>query len=104
MRLLFSKADLRAFSSILAAVILLTSAPVTIGVVIESGPSHPEFTVNICQPIQALDRTSNTLLARPGALEPSFVLSPLSSLEPTPSTRLVERTVAPDTPPPKPRA
>jgi hypothetical protein len=102
MRQLFSRTDLQALSSVLAVVLLLSSLPLTNGVVIVSGSSQPEFAINICRPIHALDRVSNTLLARPAVNVPQFALPFLDLLRATPGARVVERNVAPDTPPPKP--
>ena len=78
---LFSKADLRHLSLAVAIVLLLASVPSTAGFVIVSGSSQPEFTINICQPIQMFDRVSNTLLARPATVLPEFVLRDLGSPE-----------------------
>ena len=102
MRRLFSKTDLQAFSSVLAFVLLLSTIPLTSGVVIVSGPSHPEFTINICQPIQILNHASNTILARPSVNVPHFVLFFEGSLKATPAVGVVERNAAPETPPPNP--
>ena len=101
MRQLFSKADLRHLSLIVAIVLLLASVPSTAGFVVVSGPSQPELTVNICQPIQMFDRVSNTLLARPATVLPEFVLRDLGSAAVKETVRLVDCKVAPDTPPPK---
>ncbi len=103
MRRLFSKADLRDLSLIVAIVMLLTSVPSNPGFVVVSGPSRPELTVNICQPIQMLDRVSNTLLARPATVLPEFSLRALGSTAVKETVRLVDGKVAPDTPPPKRR-
>jgi hypothetical protein len=102
MRQLFSKTDLHAFSSVLAFMLLLSTIPLTSGVVLVPGPSHPEFTINICQPIQILNHASNTILARPSVNVPHFVLFFGSSLKATPAVRVVEHNVVPETPPPKP--
>ena len=101
MRQLFSKADLRHLSLIVAIVLLLASVPSTAGFVVVSGPSQPELTVNICQPIQMFDRVSNTLLARPATVLAEFALHDLGSPAVRESLRLVDCKVAPDTPPPK---
>jgi hypothetical protein len=101
MRQLFSKANLRDLSLIMAAVLLLASVPSAAGFVLASGPTHPEFTVNICQPIQAFDRMSNTLFARPATVLPEFVLRDLDSTAVIEKVRIVDCSVAPDTPPPK---
>ena len=101
MRHLFSKTDLRDLSLILAIVMLLGSVPSTAGLVVVSGPSHPEWTINICQPLQMFDRVSNTLLARPATVLPEFVLWDLGSTAVKKAVRLVDLKVAPDTPPPK---
>lgn len=98
---MFSKADLRDLSLIVAIVMLLASVPLTTGFVVVSGPSHPELTINICQPIQMFDRVSNTLLARPATVLPEFVLRHLGSTAVKETVRLVDYKVAPDTPPPK---
>jgi len=101
MRQLFSKTDLRALSLIVAIVMLLASVPATAGFVVVSGPSRPELTVNICQPIQMFDRVSNTLLARPATVLPEFILRDLGSTAVKKAVRLVDFKLAPDTPPPK---
>ena len=101
MRQLFSKADVRDLSLIVAVVMLLASIPANPGLVVVSGPSRPELTVNICQPIQMLDRVSNTLLARPATVLPEFILRALGSTAVKETVRVVDCKVAPDTPPPK---
>ena len=101
MRQLFSKAELRGLSLLAAIVLLLVSVPSTAGLVILSGPSQPELTVNICRPIQMFDRVSNTLLARPATVLPEFVLHDLGSTAVRAAMRLIDCKVAPDTPPPK---
>src|ERR1039457_2860615 len=101
MRQLFSKADVRDLSLIVAVVMLLASIPANPGVVVVSGPSRPELTVNICQPIQMLDRESNTLLERPATVFPGFILRHRAPSGLKETVWLVERKAAPDTPPPK---
>jgi hypothetical protein len=101
MRQLFSKTDLRDLSLVVAIVMLLASVPSNPGFVVVSGPSRPELTVNICQPIQMFDRVPNTLLARPATVLPEFVLRVLGSTAVKKAVRLVDFKVAPDTPPPK---
>jgi hypothetical protein len=98
---LFSKSDLRDLSLFLALVMLVASVPSTAGLVIVSGPSHPEWTINICQPLQMFDRVSNTLLARPATVLPEFVLRDSGSTVVKKAVRLVDFRLAPDTPPPK---
>jgi len=85
----------------MAIVMLLASVPSNPGLVIVSGPSRPELTVNICQPIQMFDRVSNTLLARPATVLPEFILRALGSTAVKETVRVVDCKVAPDTPPPK---
>jgi hypothetical protein len=102
MRQLFSKAGLRHLSFIAAIVLLLASVPSAAAFVVVFGPSQPEFTVNICQPIQMFDRMSNTLLARPATVLPEFALHDLGSTAAKETVRLVDCKIAPDTPPPKP--
>ncbi len=101
MRRLFSKTDLRDLSVILAIVMLLVSMPSTAGLVVVSGSSRPEWTINICQPLQAFDRVSNISLARPATVLPEFVLRDLGSTAVKKAVRLVDLKVGPDTPPPK---
>jgi hypothetical protein len=98
---LSSKTDLRLFSAILGFVLLLSTLPLTSGVVIVAGSSQPELTINICQPIQSFSHTSNTILARPSLKVPQLVLVFRGSLKKSPSAEVVEHNVAPDTPPPK---
>ena len=99
---LFSKADLRAFSSVVVFVLLLGAIPLTNGVVIVSAPGHPEITVNICTSTQMLSYASSSTLARPFVSEPRFVLFFQGSLKATPSVGVVKCNEPPDTPPPRP--
>jgi hypothetical protein len=101
MRHLFSKTDLRDLSAVLAIVMLLASFPSTAGFVVISGPSHPELTANICQPLQMFDRASSTLFARPATAQPEFVLRDLGWTVVKMAGRPVDFQFAPDTPPPK---
>jgi hypothetical protein len=100
MRHFFSKTDLRDLSVVLAVVMLLATVP-SAGLVVVSGPSHPELTINICQPIQTFDRVSNVLLARPATVLPEFVLRVSGLTAVKKAVRPVDFKVAPDTPPPK---
>jgi hypothetical protein len=102
MKRLFSKANLQAFSSVLAFVLLLGTIPLTTGVVIVPTPSQPEFTVNICTPTQMLSYASSSTLARPSMSVPRFVLFFRGSIKATPSAEVVKCNDPPDTPPPKP--
>jgi hypothetical protein len=101
MRQLFSKADLRHLSLAVAIVLLLAGVPSTAGFVVVAGSTQPEFTINICQPIQTFDRVSNTLLARPALVLPEFVLRDLGSTTVRETPQLADCKFAPDTPPPK---
>jgi hypothetical protein len=102
MRQLFSKADLRSLSSVLALVILLGSSPLTAGVVLRTGPSHPEITANICQPLQSVIAVSGTVLARPANAKPESVLRNLGLATAYVAMHLIEYRATPDTPPPEP--
>ena len=98
---LFSKADLRAFSSALAFMLLFGTISLTSGVVIVSAPGHLEITVNICTPTQMLSYASSSTLARPSVSVPQFVLFLQGALKATPSVEVVKCNEPPDTPPPK---
>ena len=98
--MLFSKKDVQDISLIVAIVMLLASVP-SIGGLAVLGPSHPELSINICQPLQMLDRVSNTLFARPAAMAPEFVLDDLGITVVKEAARPVDFKFAPDTPPPK---
>lgn len=105
MKPLFSKSDLRLLSSILAVIMLSATIPLSVGIIIVSGPAHPEITADICHichPIQTFDRVANTLLARPAATAPGFALRDQGAIAVAPVARLVEHCVVPDTPPPEP--
>jgi hypothetical protein len=101
MRQLFSERDLRALGRVLALAILIASLPFGAGVVVVSGPSQPEITLDICHPIQASEAASNAWFARPATLKPEFLLRELGPLAITEPARLAEYKAAPDTPPPK---
>jgi len=79
MRRLFSKVNLRDLSLIMVVVWLFAGVSATAGFVVVYGPSQPELTINICQPIQMFDRVSNVLLARPATVLPEFALCDLGS-------------------------
>jgi hypothetical protein len=102
MQHLFTKFELRALSSMIAAVILLGSFSLTAGVIIVSGPTHPEITVSICQPLQASCITTMTLLARPAPAAPSgFALYDRGPIAVGTLTQMDILPADPDTPPPK---
>ena len=101
MRRIFSRTDLQALSSILAVVLFLASVPIGAGVIVVTGPSHPEFTVDICHPLQVFDRAPGTPLARPAAAVPETVLCDLGSITADAAPRSIELRIAPDTPPTK---
>ncbi|HVB81026.1 MAG TPA: hypothetical protein VNE82_13900 [Candidatus Binataceae bacterium] len=98
---MFSKADLRHLSLVVAVVLLVAGIPSAAGFVVVAGPSRPELTINICQPIQTFDCVSNAPLARPATVLPEFVLRDLGSTVARETVRLVDYKVAPDTRPPK---
>ncbi|HYB90465.1 MAG TPA: hypothetical protein VEC38_05410 [Candidatus Binataceae bacterium] len=101
MRHLFSRIELQALSSVLAAALLLGSIPLTTGVVLVCGPIHPELTVNICYPIQSFDRMSNGAVARPAAAVLKSTLFDLGCAAGIGTAPIIERGIVPDTPPPK---
>jgi len=101
MRRIFPNRDLRFLSAALAVVLFMASAPLTAGVIVVSGPSHPELTVDICHPVQALDLVPGILLARPAAAILESVLCNLGSITADAAPRSIELWIAPDTPPPK---
>jgi hypothetical protein len=101
MKQLFSKADVQVLCSVLAVLLLLNTLPLGYGAVIVSSPNQPQFATDICSPIQILVQASNTLLARPATNSPRFNLFFTGPLAPNLVTLLVERSVTPETPPPK---
>lgn len=87
----------------IAALILLGSLSLAAGVVIASGPRHPELTVNICQPLQNSCVTTITLLARPATgVSTRFALYDSGSIVVRTLSRPNGNPSAPDTPPPEP--
>jgi hypothetical protein len=101
MKQLFSETERRALSSILAVALLLASVPLCSGIVIVAGPTQPEFTINICHPIQSFDRVTNVLLARPAPTSPQFALAESGPYGDDLSLAVVGLTEPPDPPPPK---
>ena len=97
---LFSKTDRRQLSIVLSLVLFLVGLPSAVGLVVV-GPSQPELTINICQPLQTFNLTLNTLIARPVPIVPEFVLLDLGSSVDAAPARLVDHRATPDTPPPK---
>ena len=98
---LFSKSDLRFLSAILAFAIFLSSAPLSVGVVIRPGSHHPEITNNICSPLRSFQVASNILLARPAIATAENVLGDLGAIVEIFNARLIELHIAPVTPPPE---
>jgi hypothetical protein len=92
---------LQTLSSVLALMLLLSTIPLSSGVVIAAGPSHAEFTINICQPAQLFGQASSTILARPYMNVPHFVLLLQGSFKAPRGVGIVERNASPETPPPK---
>jgi hypothetical protein len=102
MRQAFSKFELRALSGMIAAVILLGGLSFGTGLAVVSGPSHPELTVDICQPLQSSCIATSILLARPApALGLDLGLDDLGSIVVKALTRSSADAARPDTPPPK---
>jgi len=101
MRLFFTKDDTRLLSLILAAALLVSSIPLTAGVMIVAGPRHAEISANFCHPPLTLDRAANTLIARPAAVRPIVTLCDQGSVRVMVLARLASITLAPDIPPPK---
>jgi hypothetical protein len=99
---LLSKTHLQAFSSILALVLLLSTIPFNSGVVIVPGSNSPELMIDVCQPTQLFGQALNNILARPSTNVPQFILFLGGPLKTTPLVGVVERNIAPETPPPKP--
>ena len=104
MRRLLSKADMQGLALLMVFVLFLATIPLTSGVVVVSGPTHPEFTINICHPIQAFEAASNSLLAPPAAAVHRFVLACVGSVTLCEPARIIEHRTEPETPPPKPLA
>ena len=101
MRRIFSNRDLRLLSAVLAVVLLLASVPISAGVIVLAGPTHPELTVDICHPVQAFDLVRGVLLARPAAAVPESALCDVGSIAADAAPRSIELLIAPDSPPPK---
>jgi hypothetical protein len=101
MKSLFPKAEVQALCSALAALLLLSTIPLSYGAVIISSPSQPQFTINICSPLQSIDHAPQTLLARPATdsswFEP-FLTGPVTANLVIPE---VGPSIRPETPPPK---
>lgn len=100
----FSKASLQNLGSITAFVLLLSTVPLTSGVIIVPGRSYLEFTINVCQPIHAFAAVSNIPFARPAVTVPAFAPLCLGSVRANPPARIIECNAEPETPPPKPLA
>jgi hypothetical protein len=97
-----SKTHLSAVSSILALALLLSTISFSTNVVVVPGRRSPEFTINLCQPAQLFGQPSNIIIARPSANVPQFILFLHGPLKAAPLAVLVEHSIAPETPPPKP--
>ena len=98
---LFSKSDLRALSSILAIALLIAGAPSTAGLVLFAGPNHPQLTIDLCHPVQSIDRAANILLARPAPTTIEHALGNLATVTAEAPLRIDSYISGPEPPPPK---
>ncbi len=85
----------------MAAVLFMASAPLTAGVIVVSGPSHPELSVDICHPVQSVDVIPGILLARPAPALLDSILCDFGSSGDDAAAPSSDLRIAPDTPPPK---
>jgi hypothetical protein len=97
----FSKGNVQVICSVIAVLLFLNTIPLSCGAVIVLSPTQPQFTVDICSPIQIFDQASKTLLARPATNLPQFNLFFTGPLATHSGTPVVECNMAPETPPPK---
>jgi len=100
----FSRANLRDLSLVLAFAMLLAALPSFGASVIVLPSGQPECSVDICHichPMLTFDRTPNTMLARPAVGLPGVTLRDFGSTAPKQAQQLVDFKIAPETPPPK---
>ena len=101
MRGFLSKTELRALSLILALSVLTGSIPLTASVIVVPGPTHPTFTINLCQPFQTACGVSGNPIARPAAGSPQLFLHGDGRVSIQAIKFSPDLVIAPASPPPK---
>ncbi len=100
--LTMDRASMRQLAAAMAVIMTMATLP-SIGVIVISDRSGPSISLDICHPLQSLDRPTNIVpVARPAPPEISARISShetLAEFAPILTTKFVE---APDPPPPKP--
>lgn len=94
--------DVRCFCVALAAMLLVGSLPLTIGVVLIHGErGGPSLTLDICHPAQSSIQIAGIVMAHPapGAVMPRF--SDQGHISERPAQSALDLPIPPDTPPPK---
>jgi hypothetical protein len=99
---LFAKCRSRGLSAFLAVLILLGSVAALSGVCIVRGPDHPQVTLDVCHPLQALNGVSQVFLAHPDPVSfPEPALHFKGTIPDRSKHKLIALVFAPDPPPPK---
>jgi hypothetical protein len=104
MQIFLSKAALRALSLVLVAGVLIGSIPLTASVIVVLSPTQPTFTLNICQPLQAIGAVPSNPIARPAAGSPVLILSEDGNVLAKSLQSLTDLIITPENPPPEPLA
>jgi len=91
----------RLVSALLALTLLLGSMPLTTGVVIVFGQSHPELAMNFCHPLESATAAAPIALARPALIPLAPALVEVERLRYSARTLLTEFSLEPENPPPE---
>jgi hypothetical protein len=96
-----ARRSIRQLAAALAVVITMASLP-SIGVIVVADNSGPSISLDICHPLQSMDRTSGTILvARPAPPEVVVTNAPPEKLAASARIFKSKIVIAPDSPPPK---
>lgn len=91
----------RIVSALFALILLLGSAPLTTGLFVVIGPSHPELAMNFCHPLESATASAPILLARPASAAMRPALVEFERMRPDAETPLTEFSLEPESPPPE---
>ena len=87
--------------AVLALLLLIGSMPLTTGVSVGAGPSHPELAMNFCHPLERAATSGSLLIARPALAAIRPILVELERLQRQARAPISEFSLEPESPPPK---
>jgi hypothetical protein len=100
-RLHIKRGDAKWLSAVLALMLLLGSAPVSVSLMPAAGSTHPSLSLDLCHPLQSATFTIPTIVARPALAGVTPVMLEFERLSAAVSPRCTVPKIYLDTPPPE---